>query len=129
MYLKAALVGILAVTSITGVTAFWKSPRVASAPTFNDQWNNAVEFPLEQRVRIIDLSPKPVKTEIIVPTDPEVKASEIKIPEVKTAEGKKPKVKIAKVQELEPKRESNICTRHKMHKVYTRNGRSWRCRK
>ena len=25
--------------------------------------------------------------------------------------------------------ETNICTRHNMHKVYTRNGRSWRCRR
>jgi hypothetical protein len=26
-------------------------------------------------------------------------------------------------------RESNICTRHGMHKVITRSGRSWRCRR
>jgi hypothetical protein len=104
------LVGLLAIWG----TIYQKSlyPTAAPVTAFDDQWNHAVEFPLEQMV--FDTSPKPVKTEIIIPPKPEVK-----VPEVKAAEIPKP----------ESKKESNTCTRHGMHKVSTRGGRSWRCRR
>jgi hypothetical protein len=118
MHLRIAFVMVLA-----GTVAMWGNIyRRSFHPTppmtaFDDQWNHATEAPLEQMV--IDTSPKEVKTETIMPQKPEVKAPEIKAPEVKVVEILKP----------ESKKESNLCTRHKMHKVYTMGGRSWRCRK
>jgi hypothetical protein len=104
---------------IVGLIAMWgtvlqrflhtTAPPVAA---FDNQWNHA-----EQNIRIIDLAPKSVKTEPIVPSEPEVKPPEVKIAEA------------PKQAKSEPEHESNICTRHNMHKVYTHGGRSWRCRR
>jgi hypothetical protein len=110
------LVGLLAIWG----TIYQRSlyPTASPVTAFDDQWNHAVEFPLEQMV--FDTSPKPIKTEkIIMPPEPEVNIPEVKIPEVKIVKARKP----------EPKRESNLCIRHGMHKVFTRGGRSWQCRR
>jgi hypothetical protein len=118
-HLRLALIMVL-----VGLVTIWgaiirnsfhtTAPPVAA---FDDQWGHATEAPLEQME--IDTSPKPVRTEVITPPEPEVKAPEVKAPEVKVVRNQKP----------EPKKEINICTRHGMHKVFTKGGKSWRCRK
>jgi hypothetical protein len=109
MHLRLAFVMVL-----VGVVAIWgtiyqRSLHTEAAPVA--AFNN----PLKQNIRVIDLSPKLIKTEIITSPEPEVKP----LSPIKVAEDPKP----------EPKPESNLCTRHGMHKVYTNGGRSWRCRK
>jgi hypothetical protein len=88
------------VLTIIGVLGMWGTIYKRS---FNIEVAPAImaEAPLEPQV----------KTETIIPQDPA------------------PEVKVAEVPKPEPKPESNVCTRHKMHKVYIRGGRSWRCKK
>jgi hypothetical protein len=108
MYLKAALVGILLAAPIGGFAIFRNIPHTVPVTAVD----HAVAAPPEQVE--IDTSPKLVKTETIIPVEPEVK---------------KPEVKVVEIQKPEPRRERNLCTRHGMHKVHTRSGRSWRCRR
>jgi hypothetical protein len=127
MYVKivAQVIVLVGLLTIWG-TIYQRSlyPTASPVTAFDDQWDHAVEFPLEQMV--ISTLPKPIKTEIIILPKPEVKAPEVKAPEVKVVEAPKQGLVVAKP---EPKKESNPCTRHRMHKVYTKDGRSWRCRK
>jgi hypothetical protein len=104
MHLRLALV-----LTIIGVLGMWGTIYKRS---FNIEVAPAImaEAPLEPQV-VTETSPKLVKTETIIPQDPA------------------PEVKVAEVPKPEPKPESNVCTRHKMHKVYIRGGRSWRCKK
>jgi hypothetical protein len=60
----------------------------------------------------VDNEPTPIRVIPIVPTP------KIDIP---------PPLKIEVKAEVPP--EVNTCTRHHMHKVFTHNGKSWRCRK
>lgn len=50
---------------------------------------------------------------------------------IQEAEPKKMQEAIQEATKPKPKaeKENNLCTRHGMHKVITRGGKSWRCRK
>jgi hypothetical protein len=113
MYLRLALVMVIIGLAATWGAIIQRSIHTAAPPVaaFDDP------APLEQKV--VDTQPKEIRIIPIVPQKPEAKAPEIKVPEVKVVDAQKP----------EPKQESNLCTRHKMHKVYTHGGRSWRCRR
>jgi hypothetical protein len=113
MYLKAALIGILVAAPIGVFAIFRNLPHTVPVTAVD----HAVAAPPEQVE--IDTSPKLVKTETIIPVEPEVKKPEVK----------KPEVKVVEIQKPEPRRERDLCTRHGMHKVHTRRGRSWRCRR
>jgi hypothetical protein len=108
MYLKAALIGILVAAPIGVFAIFRNLPHTVPVIAVD----HAVAAPPEQVE--INTSPKLVKTETIIPIEPEVK---------------KPEVKVVEIQKPESRRERNLCTRHGMHKVHMRHGRSWRCRR
>jgi hypothetical protein len=43
--------------------------------------------------------------------------------------GDDPPVSSSVIEHKKKKEESNLCTRHKMHKHFIMGGRSWRCRR
>jgi hypothetical protein len=83
----------------------------------------------QDRVRVIELAStdsKPVVTErIIPPTD----ASTV-VPPVVMVQEDKPEPSRGRRRYAEGTRSGgDVCTRHHMHKVVTRGGKSWRCRR
>jgi len=93
------------------------SPAVVKAE-FDARWDDAAEpAPLKKQDRLA----LPVTTER-VPVPPRI---ELSVDDATAQiEAKKPVEKTKRHV-----REHNICTRHKMHKVMIRGGRSWRCRR
>jgi len=121
-----ALAGIIA-----GAFAGAREPvAVASAPVvagteFGSRWENlsAEEPPLMKkadRLALAKVEPVSIAAERVVP--PPVKMAPVIMVQTKDDEDDKPVSR-------HRRRESNVCTRHNMHKVYTRGGRSWRCRR
>lgn len=101
-------------------------PPVVAAPTtneFDETWRDAAAPVALKSASLFDTAPKSVATEHIdVPS--------IVPPVVVPA----PVIAAAPIEIDRPRRapryaERNVCTRHHMHKVYTRGGRSWRCRR
>jgi len=85
---------------------------------FDDRWNESQSV-LKKQDRL-DIAPRPTRQ--VPEIQPEPKADPVEIvhhDERKPIVGHKPK----------RERERNVCSRHGMHKVYTRSGRSWRCRR
>jgi hypothetical protein len=120
--IKILIVGVVAFTPImASLMARTDVPPVATAATtvdqgrpFDESWRHAaVTVALKSQARVIpEPEIKEVKTEVILPTA------------IATPEEITPKIRAKLMPE-----ETNICTRHHMHKVSIRHGRSWRCRK
>jgi hypothetical protein len=110
MHLKAGwYLTTIAPVIVVAMVGLWTIHRRAPPPLIIEQEEKAYgKGDLLFVHRDPPPSPKPIETETIILQAPKVKAE---------------------AQKSEPKRESDLCTRHKMHKVYTQGGRSWRCRK
>ncbi|HET9538085.1 MAG TPA: hypothetical protein VFP43_22520 [Mesorhizobium sp.] len=127
-FLKIALGGAcalaLVMTFAIGRTTPPPAPVVAADPPgFAETWNDSVKVvelktaDMKHAYRQIDLSKtQEITTERITPDAP------AKVPPII------PHITVAKVQPVESKPERNICTRHRMQKVWVSKYK-WRCKK
>lgn len=125
MYLKWIGMGAAAVALFfTYAIVTSRPPKGAHDPpqVFEDHWpvmKKADRLPVvEPQPPVVQPSPSPA---IVMQQDQELTQGNVIITNPKP-----------KQEEEAPRRhheESNICTRHGMHKVITRGGRSWRCQK
>jgi hypothetical protein len=123
---------VFAIQRLPGETA-------AAAPTveearFDAAWADTFQTAVakkQDRVRQIELvsttDPKPVPTQRIMPDAPATAPPVVLVQE----EEEQPAVKRRshRIRTASADTESNVCTRHKMHKVVTRGGKSWRCKR
>jgi hypothetical protein len=112
MSAKAIIItGIVAWSGIAA--AVLTMPQEPLKAKFGERWESVAELaPLKKQDRLVQPAdePRPVITERVLVAPPE---------DVKT-EPRPP---------IKPIGEHNICARHGMHKVTTRGGKSWRCRR
>jgi hypothetical protein len=97
-------------------------PAAAAERRFDDAWQDTIRvIPLKKadRLQIASTEPKPV-TERIIPPAPDAPVSVP--PVVVVQDDDKPPA-------ARHRRQRDVCTKHGMHKVTIRGGKSWRCRK
>lgn len=133
-----ALCGGAAIFSLMAVFAIQRLPGEPAAPTveedrFDAAWADAFQTAVakkQDRIRQIEMvstdDPKPVRTERVMPDVPAA------MPPVMVQEEELPAAKPHRhhrIRTASADTGSNVCTRHKMHKVVTRGGKSWRCKR
>jgi len=91
----------------------------AEGRQFADAWNDTEILPLKKADRFVSVStePIPVVVERIAPDAPASAPPVILVADDKPVTSGHGRLRM----------ESNICTRHRMRKVITRGGRSWKC--
>jgi len=111
--LFALMIALAARTDVPQTVATTVS--VGQGDQFNDAWNESTGPVLLKAASLASTEPKPVKT---VAVTPDIEPDVVVIKEEKITT--KPKQHHV---------ERDVCQRHGMHKVITRGGRSWRCRR
>jgi len=91
----------------------------ASTRQFADAWNDAEILPLKKADRFVstEMPPHSVVVERIAPDAPASAPPVILMADDKPVASGRGRL-----------RSGDVCTRHRMHKVVTRGGKSWRCR-
>jgi hypothetical protein len=121
-----AAVAVMAVAVATKVGPSSGPVRAEESPRFDDSWR-AAAVPLALKKadmeRMVQEEPRKVKTVPVVEPMPTIAPE----PVMEEKEVRKRSVRSV----LHEKRHAprDICTRHKMRKVITRGGKSWRCKK
>lgn len=107
---------IVAAAVVSSVVVVYAVTRRHHEPSqFNSiAWDQAV-LRKADRLRM-EGEPRAVATERVIIVRPEVVGSPSPPP-------------LPKRRQVAEERESNVCTRHGMHKVLTHGGKSWRCRR
>ena len=131
-----ALMMVFAIQRLPGETIPPPAPvPVQAEARFDAAWSDSFQTAVakkQDKVRQIEMAvatdPKLIPTERIMPDAP------AKVPPVVLVkeEEERPAVRHRRhhrIRVASVDTESNVCVRHKMHKVYTRGGKSWRCRK
>jgi len=118
-------VGMFTILITFAMTRMPASVTTAKAEVrFDDSWNDimnplkfaALKAEIEKPV-VIEPKPRTVTTERVILAVPAVLPDEeVSAPPVRQ--------RVKRVQQR-----GDVCTRHRMHKVVTRGGKSWRCRK
>lgn len=117
------LAGIVAIFTLLMVFAIQRIPVPVEAKAegrqFADAWNDTEILPLKKADRFVSVStePIPVVVERIAPDAPASAPPVILVADDKPVTSGHGRLRM----------ESNICTRHRMRKVITRGGRSWKC--
>jgi len=131
-----ALLATFAIQRIPGAERITVEPPEVPSERFDAAWADAFQTAVLRKtdplqVRKIDMTaatleqPKPVVTERIMPDAPAKVPPVLVVQEADeqpAARRRHHRIRTASV-------ESNVCTRHGMHKQVTRGGKSWRCKR
>lgn len=114
-YALSAMAGL----TLAGLAAVYASYRTVKPPPEP----NPILDTGPKQIRIIPIVPTPAPTPTPLPSPSLATPSASASVAVAAPPVRQPEI------QMRVERESNVCTRHGMHKVITHGGRSWRCRR
>jgi len=131
----AAILSLMMVFAIQRLPGETVEPAAIPSERFDAAWADAFQTAVvakkQDKVRQIEMvaatDPKPVLTERVVP-EPNTASGPITAQMPATEETARNRDSTPSIKHRSTA-ESNVCTRHKMHKVVTRGGKSWRCKR